>query len=247
MRDLGRYRMKTVQARTSEIQRLQKTLETAGIKLSSVVSDVTGGSATAMIEALISGERRSSVMAGLAQTRMRTAGKMADLSMALTGRFTGHHALMCRLHRDRITIFDDAVQDLDAKIAPLVARYAREAELLESLPGFGDVIVAGWLGAIGRPRTSTSPPPAARLLGDPVPGQLHEREEEQGRADRRRRRLHQAAAHPGRPGRGPGTRAGCRPGSAAWSASSAARGTRARRSGRSPRSRTPCSRSPTAS
>ena len=149
VRDLARYRMKTVQARTSEIQRLQKTLETAGIKLSSVVSDVTGGSATAMIEALISGERRGSVMAGLAQTRMRTAGKMADLSMALTGRFTDHHALMCRLHRDRITIFDDAVKDLDAHIAPLVARYAREAELLKTLPGFGDVIVAGWLGAIG--------------------------------------------------------------------------------------------------
>src|SRR5271169_3685042 len=141
--------MKTVQARTSEIQRLQKTLETAGIKLSSVVSDVTGASATAMIEALISGERRGSVMAGLAQTRMRAAGKMADLSMALTGRFTDHHALMCRLHRDRITISGDAVKDLDAKIAPLVARYAREADLLKSLPGFGDVIVAGWLGAIG--------------------------------------------------------------------------------------------------
>jgi hypothetical protein len=102
VRDLARYRMKTVQARTAGIRRLQKTLETAGIKVSSVVSDVTGGSATAMIEALISGERRGSVMA-----------------------------------------------DLDAKIAPLVARYAREAELLKTLPGFGDVIVAGWLGAIG--------------------------------------------------------------------------------------------------
>jgi hypothetical protein len=63
-----------------------------------VVSDITGGSATAMIEALISGERRGAVMADLAQTRMRAAGKMADLSMALTGRFTDHHALMCRLH-----------------------------------------------------------------------------------------------------------------------------------------------------
>ena len=94
VRDLARYRMKTVQARTSEIQRPQKALETAGIKLSSVVSDVTGGSATAMIEALISGERRGAVMAGLAQTRLRTAGKMAGLSMALTGRFTDHHALM---------------------------------------------------------------------------------------------------------------------------------------------------------
>jgi transposase len=149
VRDLARYRMKTVQARTSEIQRLQKTLETAGIKLGSVVSDVTGGSATAMIEALISGERRGEVMADLAQTRLRTAGKMADLSMALAGRFTEHHALMCRLHLDRIKIFDDAVAGLDGHIAPLVARYPDAAALLHTLPGFGDVIVAGWLGAIG--------------------------------------------------------------------------------------------------
>jgi len=149
VRDLVRYRVKTVQARTSEIQRLQKTLESAGIKLDSVVSDITGMSSTAMIEALISGERRSEVLADLALGRMRTAGKLADLSMALAGRFTGHHALMCRLHLDRISMFDDAVRGLDAKISPLAARYAAEAELLATIPGFGDVVVAGWLGAIG--------------------------------------------------------------------------------------------------
>ena len=149
VRDLARYRMKTVQARASEIQRLQKTLETAGIKLSSVVSDVTGVSAMAMIEALIDGERRGAVLADLAQGRLRTAGKMADLSMALAGRFTDHHALMCRLHLDRIQGFGEAVADLDARIAPMAARHAREAGLLKSLPGFGDVVVAGWLGEIG--------------------------------------------------------------------------------------------------
>jgi transposase len=149
VRDLVRYRVKTVQARTSEIQRLQKTLESAGIKLDSVVSDITGMSSTAMTGALISGERRGAVLAGLALGRMRTAGKPADLPMALSGRFTGHHALMCRLHLDRISMFDDAVRDLDAKISPLAARYAAEAELLGTIPGFGDVVVAGWLGAIG--------------------------------------------------------------------------------------------------
>jgi transposase len=149
VRDLARYRVKTVQARTSEVQRLQKTLETAGIKLSSVVSDVTGVSATAMIEALIDGERRGGVLADLARGRLRAAGKTADLSMALAGRFTAHHAMMCRLHRDRIRALDEAITGLDAAIAPLAARYSREAELLKTLPGFGDVIVAGWLGAIG--------------------------------------------------------------------------------------------------
>jgi transposase len=149
VRDLARYRIKPVQARTSEIQRLQKTLETAGIKLSSVVSDVTGASARSMIEALIDGERRGAVLADLARGRMRSAGKLADLSMALAGRFTGHHAIMCRLHLDRIGLLDEAVAGLDATIAPRVARYRREAELLKTLPGFGDVVVAGWLGAIG--------------------------------------------------------------------------------------------------
>src|SRR5204863_3498269 len=102
VRDLVRYRIKTIQARTSEIQRLGKALESAGIKLGSVASDITGKSATAMIDALIDGERRGAVLADLALGRMRTAGKLADLSMALAGRFTEHHALMCRLHRDRI-------------------------------------------------------------------------------------------------------------------------------------------------
>ena len=104
MRDLTRYRIKTVQARTSEIQRLGKALESAGIKLGSVASSITGTSATAMIEALIDGERRGGVLADLAIGRMRTAGKLADLSMALAGRFTEHHALLCRLHLDRIKV-----------------------------------------------------------------------------------------------------------------------------------------------
>ena len=149
VRDLTRYRMKTVQARTSEIQRLAKALESAGIKLGSVASDITGKSATAMIEALIDGERRGGVLADLAIGRMRTAGKLTDLSQALTGRFTGHHALLCRLHQDRISGFGAAVADLDERIAGKAARWQREADLLKTIPGFGDVVVWAWLAEIG--------------------------------------------------------------------------------------------------
>ena len=95
VRDLTRYRMKTVQARTSEIQRLHKALESAGIKLGSVLSDITGVSARLMVDALIDGERRGQVLADLAKGSLRSAGKQADLSMALTARFTEHHAMMC--------------------------------------------------------------------------------------------------------------------------------------------------------
>ena len=149
VRDLTRYRIKTVQARTSEIQRLAKALESAGIKLGSVASDITGVSATAMIDSLIDGERRGAVLADLAKGRMRAAGKLADLSMALTGRFTGHHALLCRLHRDRIKVLDEAVAGLDGRIAAGAAHWQREQDLLKTLPGFGDVVAQAWLGEIG--------------------------------------------------------------------------------------------------
>ena len=149
MRDLTRYRIKTVQARTSEIQRLGKALESAGIKLGSVASSITGTSSTAMIEALTGGERRGAVLAGLAIGRMRSAGKLADLSMALAGRFTGHHALLCRLHLDRIKVFDDAVGGLEGQIAARATPWQREQGLLKSLPGFGDAVAQAWIAEIG--------------------------------------------------------------------------------------------------
>jgi transposase len=149
VRDLTRYKMKTVQARTSEIRRLGKALESAGIKLGPVAGSITGTASTAMIEALIDGERRGGVLADLAIGRMREAGKLADLSMALAGRFTGHHALLCRLHLDRIAVFDDAVDGLDQRIAGKAARWQREAGLLTSVPGFGDVVARAWRGEIG--------------------------------------------------------------------------------------------------
>jgi transposase len=149
VRDLTRYRIKTVQARTSEIQRLGKSLESAGIKLGSVASEITGKSAMAMIEALIDGERRGAVLADLAMGRMRTAGKLADLSQALAGRFTGHHALMCRLHLDRIAVFNTAVAGLEDQITARAAPWQREQDLLKTLPGFGDAVAQAWLAEIG--------------------------------------------------------------------------------------------------
>ena len=149
MRDLTRYRVKTVQARTSEIQRLAKALESAGIKLGSVASSITGASATAMIEALIDGERRGGVLADLAKGRMRDAGKLADLSLALTGRFTEHHALLCRLHQDRIAGFDTAVAGLEQQITAKAAPWQREVDLLRTVPGFGDTVAQAWLAEIG--------------------------------------------------------------------------------------------------
>jgi transposase len=97
-RDVVHYRTKIVQQRTSEIARLGNVLQDAGIKIDSVASSIATKSGRAMIEALIDGERRGPVLAELAKGKMRA--KIADLSMALEGRFGDHRALMCRLHLD---------------------------------------------------------------------------------------------------------------------------------------------------
>ena len=245
VRDLTRYRMKTVQARTSEIQRLAKALESAGIKLGSVASDITGVSATAMIESLIDGERRGAVLADLAIGRMRAAGKLADLSMALTGRFTEHHALLCRLHRDRITVLDEAVASLDGRIAGKVTRWQREAGLLTSVPGFGDVVAQAWLGEIGpapHRHFATCEKLASWVTlcpGNNISARKRKHSRTGDAGTYIKPMLVQAAWDAIR------VRAGCRPGTTGSCAASAGTRTRPRRRRRSPRSRTPCSRSPT--
>jgi transposase len=149
VRDLTRYRITTVQARTCEIQRLDKALEPAGIKPGPAASGMTGKGPAAMIEALIGGERRGAVMADLAIGRMRTAGKLADLPMALEGRLTGHHALMCRLSLDRVKVPDAAVADLEMRIAAATAPWQREISLLKTIPGFGGAVAWSWIAEIG--------------------------------------------------------------------------------------------------
>src|SRR3954449_8468566 len=95
LRDLTRYAKKLTEERTREVQRLQRVLEDAGIKLDSVASDVMGKSARAMLEALIAGERDPAVLANFAQTRMRV--KIPELRLALEGGFSEHHALLLRM------------------------------------------------------------------------------------------------------------------------------------------------------
>lgn len=95
LRDLTRSRTIATRDRTREIQRLEKFLEGSGIKLSSVVSDLTGASSRAMLDALIEGERDPEVLASLAKGSLRR--KIPELVEALTGRFKDHHAFMARI------------------------------------------------------------------------------------------------------------------------------------------------------
>ena len=99
-RVLLRTRKQLTRERSSHVQRLQKTLEQANIKLDSVITDITGTSGRAMIEALIAGVTDPVKLAALANRRIRAAP--ADLTAALRGRVTKHHRFMLRLHLEQI-------------------------------------------------------------------------------------------------------------------------------------------------
>jgi len=100
LRDMVRYRTKLIQDRSSEVNRVQKVLEDANIKLASVVSDVMGKSSREMLAQLIAREDDPSAMAQLAKGRMRS--KIDELEHALTSFVQEHHRLMLRLHLEHI-------------------------------------------------------------------------------------------------------------------------------------------------
>jgi transposase len=127
LRDLTRYRKRLIQAHTAETQRIQKTLEDAGIKLDSVASDVLGASGRAMLDALIAGERDPVVLAELARGTLRR--KIPALRQALRGRFRDHHALLIGLCREHTDYLDAAIARLDERIDALIAEHTSEAGL----------------------------------------------------------------------------------------------------------------------
>ncbi|MFJ7911409.1 IS110 family transposase [Kitasatospora sp. NPDC096204] len=133
LRDTTRYRTEVVRERTREVQRLEKLLEDAGIKLSSVVSDIVGKSGRAMLEALVAGERDPLVLAGMALGSMR--GKREILAEALRGRFTGHHAFMVRAMLDRIDACIEMEARLSERIDAQVRPFRRRIDLLVTIPG----------------------------------------------------------------------------------------------------------------
>src|SRR3954452_12168604 len=135
LRDLTRYAKKLTEERTREIQRVQRVLEDAGIKLDSVVSDVLGKAARQMLEALIAGERNPAVLAELALTRMRP--KIPELRLALEGGFSEHHALLLRTLLDHIDHLTAAIERLDAQVETQAAPFSTAVELLCTIPGLG--------------------------------------------------------------------------------------------------------------
>jgi transposase len=135
LRELTRYRSSLVRERTAEVNRLQKTLEGANIKLASVVSDVTGVSARAMLGELLAGHDDAAALAELAMGQLRR--KRADLERALTGRVSAHQRFMLTQHLAHIDGLDEQIATVGAEIEDRLRPFDAALTILDSIPGIG--------------------------------------------------------------------------------------------------------------
>jgi transposase len=135
LRELTRYRSSLVHERTAETNRLQKTLEGANIKLASVVSEVTGVSARAMLRELVAGHDDAVALAELAQGALRR--KRPQLAQALTGRMSPHQRFMIAQHLTLIDALDEQIATLSAEIEARLRPFEPQLVLLDSIPGIG--------------------------------------------------------------------------------------------------------------
>ena len=151
LRELTRHRTTLVQDRARVINRVQAVLEDANIKLASVVTDIRGVSARAMLEALIAGQRDVTALADLARGRLRP--KRAQLAEALQGYFTPHHSFLLTEYFSQMDDLDDAIDRVSAVIAQRLAAEQEAIALLDTIPGVSQRTAEILLAEIGTDMT----------------------------------------------------------------------------------------------
>jgi transposase len=144
LRDVTRYRRQVIEERSREVQRLQKTLEDANVKLTSVASDVLGVTGRLILDALCAGERDPDRLAEMAKQKLRA--KIGDLRQAVPGRFNDHHALMVKELLAHIDFLQASVSRLDEQIDVMMIPFVPARDRLDTIPGIAkrtaEIIVA---------------------------------------------------------------------------------------------------------
>jgi len=148
LRELTRYRKSLVEERSRIINRLQKTLEDANLKLASVASDLMGRSARDMLAALLAGEVDPSILAQLARGRMRA--KRDLLEQALQGLLKPHHRFLLSEQLADIDALDEAIERMSAEIAERLHPYEAQLRRLETIPGIKQRLAEVILAEIGQ-------------------------------------------------------------------------------------------------
>ena len=147
LRDLTRHRKVLTQARVAEVQRLHKLLQDAGIKLSSVATNILGASGRAMIEALLKGTTDPEALSNLAKGRLRA--KMDALGRALLGRFRSHHAFLAGEILAHIDYLEESMERITQALEESIRPFGQEVERLKTIPGVRDKTAQAIVSEIG--------------------------------------------------------------------------------------------------
>jgi transposase len=147
LRDLTRTRKQLVREVAQHTLRIQKTLEDANVKLSSVISDVLGQSGRAILDAIVAGESEPSALAARGSSRLKASKEV--LADALQGRVRDHHRFMIRSHLRLIDTIREEVAGIDERIGEHLKSFRGAVELLTTIPGISDIAAHVILGEIG--------------------------------------------------------------------------------------------------
>lgn len=178
LKDLVRTRTTLVQLRVQEVQRLEKLLESAALKLSSMIDDIVGLSGRRMLEALVAGERNPDVLAELADRRIKAS--RADLVEALTGRFTDHHGFLAGMHLGLIDDYSARIGQISSRIDTYFTDppasgtnpgLGQARELLATIPGISRNAAEQILAEIGPDMTIFATPGHLSSWAGVAPGQ----------------------------------------------------------------------------
>lgn len=147
VRDLTRTRKQLVREIAQHTQRIQKTLDTANLKITGLISDILGVSGRAILRALIAGQTGPAQLADLARGTLKN--KRAALVEALTGRVTAHHRRLLKLHLNLIEQFEAAVAEIDGQLGEALAPFREAVERVDAVPGIDTVVAQAIVGEIG--------------------------------------------------------------------------------------------------
>jgi len=133
LRELTRYRTSLVQERSAEVNRLQKTLDGANIKLAAVATDLLGVSARQMLDGLVAGSTDAAALAELARGRLRE--KLPHLERALTGQVGPHQRFLVARQLAHIDFLDEQIAQVSAEIAERLRPFEDVVDRLDAIPG----------------------------------------------------------------------------------------------------------------
>jgi transposase len=147
LRELTRYRTSLIRERTAEVNRLQKVLEGANIKLAAVASDLTGVSGRAMLAALLDGSTDAAAMAQLAQGKLRA--KIPQLEQALVGQVGAHQRFMIAQQLVHIDTLDEIIARVSAEVAERVHPFVEEIVQMDGVTGVGQRTAEALVAEVG--------------------------------------------------------------------------------------------------